>query len=181
MEILVARHGRTLFNLERRIMGCRNDEPLIAEGIEQADVLAASLDEDVDVIVTSPLLRALQTAARVALRKKLHMRVLAELQERDSGSLSGKTWADIEVETNGKLSHAIVEKMGEIDFSPYGGQTIEDVRGQLRLAMQIIKIEYAGKKVLVVTHGGNIRVLYAMYKPGVKFQLHNASLHTFEI
>lgn len=62
MKILVARHGQTDWNMEKRIQG-RTDIQLNNKGVEQAYKIKENLKkEDIDLIFCSPLKRAKQTA-----------------------------------------------------------------------------------------------------------------------
>ncbi len=182
MDIWVARHGLTQFNVDHKVMGRRHDEPLLPKGIEQAHVLAQSLlARDFRRVLSSPLKRALQTTEIVAQRLQIPCQVLSGLIERDSGVLGGKTWAEIGEYTNGLITRELLERQHEIDFSAYGGQTIEQVRAQLEGVFAQLRNDFGGEKVLLVTHGGIIRVMYAMVKPGESFVLANASVHQFTI
>lgn len=71
MKILVVRHGLTDWNVERRIQG-RTDVPLNQEGIKQAYVAKEKLKEEkIDLMVSSPLKRAKQTAEIINSEKML--------------------------------------------------------------------------------------------------------------
>ena len=78
--ILLARHGETDWNRERRIQG-HTDRPLTDEGRTQASVLAEELDRDPpDAVYSSDLVRAHETARIVANRFGLDVVVLPELR-----------------------------------------------------------------------------------------------------
>ena len=62
MQLILIRHGETLWNKEDRVQG-RSDIELSPVGIEQARLLALSLkDQPIGSIHASPLKRALKTA-----------------------------------------------------------------------------------------------------------------------
>lgn len=62
MKLLIVRHGKTEWNTEKRAAGL-SDISLNEEGINQAKILSDKLkDIDIDVIISSPLIRAVQTA-----------------------------------------------------------------------------------------------------------------------
>ena len=63
--LLIVRHGRTVANAEGLLQG-RVDNPLDKEGVRQARQIAAALGP-IDVVVSSPLRRALQTAEPLGL------------------------------------------------------------------------------------------------------------------
>ena len=62
MNLFVTRHGQTDWNVQKKVMG-RCDEPLNEKGLEQAEETRKKLlDEDIDLIICSPLIRARKTA-----------------------------------------------------------------------------------------------------------------------
>ena len=58
MEIILIRHGKTKGNLEKRYIGI-TDEPLTDEGAHE---LRQIKYPDADIIISSPMLRCVQTA-----------------------------------------------------------------------------------------------------------------------
>ena len=100
--IYLVRHGQTVFNAEGRYQGA-SDSPLTSRGEDQAScvgaVLRTLIAERATVTVwSSPLGRALQTAAIV--RRELHLNtklvIDARLREVSLGSWDGLTMVDIE-------------------------------------------------------------------------------------
>lgn len=128
------------------------DVPLNPVGLEQ--VKSIKLDDDFDLIFSSPMKRCLQTAEVISHSLNKPLIVKKELTERDKGSLEGKPHPEIE--------RILAEKM-ELDFSLYGGETIEEVRRRIRNFLKEILAKYRDKKILVVTHMGIVRVLAKMY------------------
>src|SRR5918996_6105843 len=94
-EILLIRHGETLWNQQRRMQG-QNDSPLTPNGLEQARKLARRLkDVAFTALYSSDLGRAHQTARCIA--DATGHDVIAErgLRERDFGIFEGLTNAEI--------------------------------------------------------------------------------------
>ena len=90
VPVLLARHAQTAWNLERRMQG-RSDIPLDEEGLQQARRLADWLEPTpLSGIFSSPLQRAMQTAAPVAAARGLAVRPLPGLEELDQGELDGQ-------------------------------------------------------------------------------------------
>jgi 2,3-bisphosphoglycerate-dependent phosphoglycerate mutase len=83
--ILIARHGESDWNRERRWQG-QADRPLTERGSEQARALAARLAHiELDAVYSSDLRRARDTGAAVAESQQLELQVVPELREVDVG------------------------------------------------------------------------------------------------
>ena len=90
MLIYVARHGETAWNVENRICG-RTDLPLTERGRRQAEELARSLAGlGIGLILTSPLVRARETAAAAAAVTGAPVRTEPRLVEQHFGSFEGR-------------------------------------------------------------------------------------------
>ena len=88
--VYLIRHGETSNNTEGRCNGCRSNQPLSARGEAQAAALAPYFDEHpVDVVYTSPLTRAMQTAALARRCDRDALRTNEELREVDLGIWDG--------------------------------------------------------------------------------------------
>ena len=178
------RHGETESNAENRVMGQRLDDPLNAKGREQAETIAKELQSHhFDLILSSPLKRAHETAEIIdKILGGIPLYTKDELKERDYGSLSGKTWDEIDLETGraGGESRKI-DFDQRYDYRPYGGESPEDVKGRLLAAVQDIKEHYPDKKVLIVAHGGILRMAHLLFKEEKLEHIENAALGEFEI
>ncbi len=66
MNLIIIRHGQTAWNMERKTQG-RTDIPLDETGIRQALKAAERLHKrSLTAVISSPLLRAMQTAQCIA-------------------------------------------------------------------------------------------------------------------
>jgi broad specificity phosphatase PhoE len=93
--ISFARHGQTAVNAGGRLQG-RLDEPLTELGVAQARVLADVFgSEPVARVVSSPLMRARQTAEAIAARHACTVEIDERLIELDYGAWDGVRLADI--------------------------------------------------------------------------------------
>ena len=102
MTILyLIRHGETAGNSEGRFQGIV-DNPLNQSGIKQAQMLGMAFSlSRVDVLYTSPLLRARQTAQTIAQMhglQKLEPLTEQGLMELDGGLLEGRRFDELAVE-----------------------------------------------------------------------------------
>ena len=97
MQLILIRHGETLWNKEGRIQGT-SDIELSEEGIEQARLLAFSLkDEPICAIHTSPLKRALKTAEIINEYHCKEIKTHQDLMEMDQGDFEGFSFKELMV------------------------------------------------------------------------------------
>jgi broad specificity phosphatase PhoE len=154
--ILLARHGESDWNRERRWQG-HADRPLTERGREQAAALAERLRAiALDAVYSSDLERARDTAAAVAEAQGLDVRVLAGLREVDVGSWSGLTRADAEARFPDDFRRWQAGGNGWHD-----GETYEQMSARILGAIAQIVRDHPGGRVLVVSHGGPIRAVHA--------------------
>ncbi len=93
--ISFVRHGQTAVNAGGRLQG-RLDEPLSELGAAQARALADALaSERVTRVVSSPLVRARETAAAIASRHGMSVDIDERLVELDYGAWDGVALADV--------------------------------------------------------------------------------------
>jgi broad specificity phosphatase PhoE len=155
-EIWVVRHGQTVSNLENRWQGA-TDSPLTEFGRQQArDVAIRLLEKDFggvfDCALVSPLGRARQTFTEMqSVLGPLEMNLDARIQERDVGVLAGHLTADLP-----RLFPAEVRERLErpMEWHPEGGESSLQFVRRVRAIVAEWHRTYAGKRVLVVTHGG---------------------------
>ena len=139
--IYIVRHGQTNWNIEGRYGG-RIDTPLNEEGIVQAKKLKEKFKNiKLDVVITSPLIRTIQTANEITNKEKI---TDERIIERSNGDLEGK------------LKSEITEK---IDFNDpnekrYNIESIVEFRNRIYNFLDEVKEKYKGKNVLIVTHAG---------------------------
>jgi broad specificity phosphatase PhoE len=154
--ILLARHGESDWNRERRWQG-HADRPLTKRGEEQARALAIRLaDFRLDGVYASDLLRARATADAVARPRGLDVRVVADLREVDVGSWSGLTREDARVRFPEDFSRWLEGGQGWHD-----GESYEAMSERVLAALERIVAELPDGRVLVVAHGGPIRAIHA--------------------
>lgn len=180
MKFLFVRHGETDSNKTWVLMGQGVDESLNEEGIKQVEDLALKLNDDFDMIFSSSLKRALETANILNNRFGKPLEIKEELRERHFGSLSGKSWEEV-----GMLTGEDIEDMKKRDLSQaydyrrYGGESTSDVTVRLEKFINSVRSK-PYKKILVVTHGGIIRLAYKVFKNEGIVGITNTSIHEFE-
>jgi probable phosphoglycerate mutase len=132
------------------------DVPLSDLGQQQADALgrwfaALPPSHQPDLLLTSPYMRAWQTAAAIGQHFGQAAVVVDErLREKEFGSLDRltKTGIDALFPEQAKLRTAI----GKFYYRPPGGESWCDVILRLRGMYDSICLQHAGKRVLIVSH-----------------------------
>jgi 2,3-bisphosphoglycerate-dependent phosphoglycerate mutase len=147
MELWLIRHGETLWNREQRAQG-QLDVPLSPLGLAQAEKLAARLQHlKFDVLISSDLSRAYQTAEIVASKLELPIRADVAWREIHMGVGQGLTYPEL-------FLNRTVRPMTE----PWeGGESKRDVMNRVTIALEKLFVEFAGSRVAVFSHGGAIR------------------------
>ena len=89
MEILLTRHGQTDWNVLKKVQGKANI-PLNEKGMEQAQKVKVQLkNETIDLILCSPLVRAVETAKIINSGRNIPIEIAEKLSERDFGEFEG--------------------------------------------------------------------------------------------
>ena len=157
-RILAIRHGETAWNVGNRIQG-QLDVPLNETGRWQARRLGAALaDETIDVVYTSDLARAHETAQALASVPAARPLVAdTGLRERHFGRFEGCTWA--EIETDWPLES---ERWRRRDpaFGPEGGETLTQFYERAVGAATRLASAHPGQTIALVAHGGVMDCLY---------------------
>ena len=121
--LLFVRHGQTEANRAGLVLG-RSDPELTEEGHRQAKLLADALrGEAVAVILTSPLLRARQTAEPIAEACGVPVEVDDRLIEIDWGAWEGRA--------TGSLATAEVDRMKAEDGTAPEGESLDSLAGRV--------------------------------------------------
>jgi len=158
VEIILIRHGLTLWNLEGRIQGISNTE-LAPEGLRQAKLLAEKFPCDkVDAIYSSDLSRAKITAQFLADKINLPVQTTTAFREVDFGEWDGKSFSDLEKFDADRLKifHTQPDKL-KLD----GAETFQQAqsRAMNRLKQVIDAHENGGENHVVIAAHGSINRL----------------------
>lgn len=153
------RHGQTNWNIDFRLQGV-TDIPLNATGIEQARIAGqvlsqnASIDESWDLVLSSPLSRARDTAVMVGDAIGIPGVSIEDLLlERSFGEAEG-------------LSHEEWKaKYNDTNHVP-GGETVEQLETRAWILLQRLLDQHEGKRVLTVSHGALIRTILRLVSQG---------------
>lgn len=156
--LLLLRHGETAGSVGKLFSGRGGaDHALTERGEAQAALAAAVVHArgDVSAIVSSPLLRCRQTAARAAALLDLYVTVDDDLAEAGFGAWDGLTFDEV----NGRWPEQLTEWLGRTDVAPPGGESMDDVVERTRRARDRVLAAYPGQVVLVVAHVNPIKTL----------------------
>ncbi|MFC1413082.1 bifunctional RNase H/acid phosphatase [Streptacidiphilus sp. N1-12] len=157
--LVLLRHGETALTPEKRFSGSgRGVDPELSErGLAQADRAAAAFAArgTVQVIVSSPLLRCRQTAAAVATRLGLEVRIEEGLREADFGVFEGLTFAEVKERYPVELD----AWLGSARNAPPEGESFVAVSRRVAVARDKLLARYPGRTVLVVSHVTPVKTL----------------------
>lgn len=153
-RLVLLRHGRTSAP-PGVYLGSRLDPPLDALGVQQARAARGVLSGVRPAfILTSPLVRARETAAIVAAGRGL--RTVADIREQDLGAYTGLTWDEI------KSLGDDAARAWRAGAAAPGGEDARSVwRRSIRVALEAAGRLESGEDALLVSHSGPIRGLLA--------------------
>lgn len=154
--LLLARHGETDWNRDERFQG-HADTSLNARGREQAHELAEEVN-GVEVIYSSDLKRAIETAEVVAERLGLEVTVDSRLRERGFGAWEGLTRAEIEASFREEFDRW---RSGDGGGAP-DAEAQEAFAARIEAFLTDVLARHPDQTVLVIAHGGSIRVVQAV-------------------
>jgi probable phosphoglycerate mutase len=154
--LLLARHGQTVWHAENRYAGI-SDVALTDTGVAQAEALGRwAAAHPVDAIWTSPLSRAVRTAAPAARALNLTPHTEPALIECDFGVVEGRTLAEFEAE-NPAAAQAFRADPVANPFPEAEDPTAAATRGTA--ALHRIATTHPDQRVLVVAHNSLLRLV----------------------
>ncbi len=156
----VMRHGQSTSNVAGVISSnIENEDPVTAEGIEQVLVSARQLqDKQIDLIIVSPFMRTKQTAELV--REQLGLAaeaVIIDERIREfnlADEFEGKRWHDDYAANFATWEERFTKVLPD-------SENRRDVTRRMGAFLYDIDQQYAGKNILIVSHGGPIAMLRA--------------------
>jgi probable phosphoglycerate mutase len=162
------RHGQTDWNRDDKLQGS-SDIPLNAEGRRQAHEAAGILaDGGWDVVVSSPLLRARETAEIIARDLGLELGPsYGALAERDYGSLEGES------------SSGTMARWPHRDYP--GAESLDSVVSRGLAGLAKVAHDFRDRDVVIVAHGTIIRYTLAALAGRPLDAIRNGSISTFRL
>lgn len=165
-SVVLVRHGETEWNLAKRTQG-HLDSPLTTKGVSQALKTAAKLkDHQFDLIISSPLGRALETAKILAEELGIEKVISnSNLAERNLGILQGRTREEsLKIfpqffNENNRFIHG-----SEIPR----GETLKEFLARVNIVVNELKEISKTSKILTVTHDGTLHAIVGIVN-GIEF------------
>ena len=183
MRLIVVRHGKTLYNVQRRFTG-QTDIPLSALGERQAAALGKRLAaEPLAAIAASDLQRARVTAQAITRYHELPVQEDADLREMTFGAWEGSTYDEIMVRDADLVQRWLSDPT---IYAPPGGETVIQLRDRVVRALERWQTRCPETTILWAVHGGVIEVLLC-HLLGVdlklrwQFRHENASITEIEL
>jgi len=156
---LLMRHGQTAWNQEGRVMG-RNPVELSESGraqVQAAAILVRSFKPD--LIMSSPLVRARQTAEIIA-HAMGGVEIIDDpaIAEVSYGRWEGMTYHDLIADP-----HYLVYRESPVEYPTPGGETLRQVQARGVAAICRAIEAHPGRRVLFVSHGDIIRTVLCYF------------------
>jgi len=149
--ISLLRHGETTAG--KCFLG-KTDAELSELGWQQ--MKSAELDNDYDLVISSPLLRCQKFAKQYASEINRPLRIEAEFREIDFGEWEAKTaeelWQTDQLALSGFWSDSI-------KYTPPGGESLLDFQHRIMNCYTSLLSKAKGKRVLIICHAGVIKIL----------------------
>ena len=160
INIYIARHGETTWNVEGRIQG-RSDPGLSPRGQQQSVALLEQLkNRSLTTIYTSCLQRSILTAQPVANHFGLPIRKSSELDEIAFGILEGRNLYQFDEVTKKEWERF---KDDRFNYRIPGAENYTDVANRVRPFVERILEDHQGQEVLVIGHRVVNRLLIGMF------------------
>jgi len=180
-ELIVVRHGETIWNADRRMQG-QQDSPLSERGRAQALALGVRfMNDPFDHLYSSDLARAYQTAAAIADRTGHEIKVDTRLRERAFGIFEGLTAAEMAARHPEEYARF---RARDPDYALPGGECTREFFARSMACFNDIGGRHTGERVVVVAHGMLLDALYRAARgldliSARDVDLINASLNVF--
>ncbi|WP_081165028.1 histidine phosphatase family protein [Lactococcus garvieae] len=152
MKLYFVRHGKTQWNLEKRLQGQKGDSPLLAESYEAIARVNKKLSQIVqfDKVISSPQPRAITTAE---LLTELPVAKDARLSEWNFGQLEGQLVADALLKYPEEM-FASRNELQNFDGRHFGAETVGNVLARFDSLADELRHQDA-ENILLVGHGAS--------------------------
>jgi probable phosphoglycerate mutase len=183
-RLLLVRHGESLATVNEVVGGRLGCTGLSELGKQQSarlrDRLDAGHEPHIDVVYSSPLRRAAETAEIAAAGLGLDIAYDDDLEEHRPGDADGLAWKDVEL----RFGVYIPELHPYARMAP-GAESLGEFHFRVNATVHRLVEAHPGQTVLVVCHGGVIDMVFRgmlglPYQPRYDLWTTNASITEFE-
>ena len=155
-NIYLVRHGETDLNIKKVYYGW-TDVPLTLHGIGECQVVKEKLKGIVfDVVITSPLIRTIQSSEIITGLSKAEFKIYPELKELNFGKWENLHYTDIEKAYNQDWLEWAKDWRG---FCIPEGESFNIFYNRVKLCFDKILEKSKGKTILIVGHQGVLKVI----------------------
>ena len=159
MRLIFLRHAHTAWNSPPKVYQGRTDVPLSEQGRASARDLAPGFPA-VEIVYSSPARRCLQTIDAIFGSDLPRLYTDERLWEMDMGYFSGMQFDQVEARYSREHN---IWRNRPADIRPGDGETLGELRQRLVAFLEhICRPAKTREDVLVVTHGGPIRMLHCL-------------------
>jgi probable phosphoglycerate mutase len=153
LTLLLVRHGQSEWNAAGLLQGQTPDVPLTELGHAQAAAAAAELAElRPGALLSSDLLRAVQTAEHCARATGLPLVTVPALREQGYGELEGRPSRELWDVVDWTDPH----------WSAPGGESLAELHARVQAFVKELTAEPPADVIALVTHGDTIRAVQAV-------------------
>src|SRR5207245_11614194 len=146
--LLTLRHGVTELNRDKRVSGQTLDVPLLPEGIRQAEEARDRFaGTPLDVVISSPLARAIQTAEIVTGFPRTAIEIDPLATERSFGRMEGLTRAEVE----SRFPAVRYLQIGTVGYSlnPPGGEPLPVMHDRARAFIIKLMTSHRARRLII--------------------------------
>ncbi|KOP72580.1 phosphoglycerate mutase [Lysinibacillus sp. FJAT-14745] len=145
--IYMIRHAESPF-----VFGQERTRKLSNQGEIDAKKVTAIMDvKEIDLVISSPYTRAIQTIEGIVDSKNIEVKVFEELRER---KLKGAYQLPAE-----EIQQAIKKSYEDIDFNLSGGESVRDVQNRAIPIIKELLNNYKTKTIIIGTHGNVMTII----------------------
>lgn len=181
-KLILVRHGETSTNVQGKIHKFSDSEQLTPNGIIQIEKTSKELQKyEPTAIYCSKEKRAIQSAKIISEKLRIPLFEVDGLEERNWGDYAELSFQEIKQKA-GMDGMSFEERY---TFHPPNGESWKETEERLLKTLNEILDENKDKNVVLVTHGGSIRIymptlLGVSKEESYKYDPDNASISVFD-
>ena len=169
--LYVARHGQTIWNAQNKVCGI-TDVDLTDKGKEQAQALAlAANSKRIDLIISSPLKRAVETSRIISNICNIPMEIDKRLIEQNYGIYEGVD----------RKNEDFLKNKRQFAYRYPNGESMMQVAYRVYGLLDEITKNYKQKNVLLICHGGVCRIINTYFRDITNEEFFNYNLGNGEL